>query len=105
MEFYDSLIFLLKILFVVIIVLSVVIGVVIPLMQSLTNRSPRRSIQSPVRGGHQRPFFSNPLDDDEIEIPTNGKDPDEEKREIIRMAKDDAAKTTMLIRNWINEKK
>ncbi|MBU2511480.1 hypothetical protein KJ966_09075 [bacterium] len=105
MQLYELVIFIIKIVFVAIIILSIVIGVIVPLMQNFSNKSNRRSIESPVVRRSPRQFFPIPDEEEEIEIPTNIRTKDDEKREIVKMALDDATKTTQLVRNWINEKK
>jgi len=104
MQSYDFFIFLLKASFVVIIVLSIAIGVLWPLFQNFSGRAEPRNIESPVRYRPQRTVMF-PKEEDELEIPTTGKNQDDLNREILKMAMEDPSKTTHLVRNWIKEKK
>ena len=104
MQFYEFFIFLLKASFIVIVVLSLVFGVIWPLMHNLKSQSRARSIESPVRYRRpSRPMFYD--DEEEIEIPTAGENQVADNRDIVKMALEDPNKTTLLIRNWIQEKK
>lgn len=95
-------VFLIKSIFVIIIVLSIVFGVIVPLVRNMSDREHHRDIRSPVQ--RTRPTTLYPIQE-EVEIPTNNQSGEDQNKKIIKMAKDDTDKTTLLIRKWINEKK
>ncbi len=105
MSLYDFTIFMIKLIFIVAIVLSLIMGVIIPLIQNLSRNTEQPKIESSVTPRRPRPFLPSYLEEEEIEIPTNYKSQADENKEILKLAKNDPAKTAMLVRNWINEKK
>ncbi len=96
--------FLLKAVFIVLVTVSVIMGVIVPILRNIKDKPYHRDIRSPVHDP-PLPTFPKDFEEDEIEIPTTGKSEGEINKKIVEMALDDTSKTSMLIRNWINEKK
>ncbi|MBU3916608.1 hypothetical protein KKA14_13830 [bacterium] len=96
--------YLLKAAFIVLVTASVIFGVIVPIIRNLKDSQHHRDIRSPVKD-RPRPAFPKSVEEDEIEIPTTGKSDGGINKKIVKMALDDTSKTSMLIKNWINEKK
>ncbi len=95
--------FLLKVAFIVLVTACVIMGIIVPIFRSFKDKPQYRDIRSPAQS--PPPSIPNSIEEDEIEIPTTGKSGDKINKKIVEMALDDTSKTSVLIRNWINEKK
>lgn len=97
MAYYDTVILLIKAIVIGIVILGLIGFILRPLIKGLTSKvdsEPSRLKRIP---GDQ-------FNEEEIEIPTT-QDQEPDSRSIIKMAKDDPIRTTMLVRNWLRDKK
>ncbi|MCP4754677.1 MAG: hypothetical protein GY866_27670 [Proteobacteria bacterium] len=98
MEYFDTILFLLKFLIVGVVLFALLFIVLPPLFKSLTEK-PRELRRS---GPLPRVKVE---EEEELEIPTSSLSEDVSKEKIIKIARQDPLKTTQLVRNWLREKK
>ncbi len=97
MEYYDMTIFAIKVLIGVIVLLVVIFGVIRPLLKNAT--------QIPEKTYPSRPIHGHRIEEDEIEIPSPKQPAEDPNKKIIQMALDNTNQTSLLVRNWLQEKK
>lgn len=99
MEIYDTIILALKVTIGLTVFFVFLFVVIRPLFKSFSEEH-QRFEQTP----YHRTLHRDKLEEEELEIPTSQPD-DLPADKIIKMAKDDPTKTTLVVRNWIHEKK
>ena len=99
MEIYDAIILVLKVAIGLTVFFVLIFVVVRPLINSLSNVQHRLD-QDPYR----RTIRRQPIEEEELEIPTS-REENMSPENIIKMAKDDPTRPTVVVRNWIQNKK
>ena len=99
MEIYDAIILVLKIAIGLTVFFVLIFVVVRPLISSFTEA--QRGLD---HDPYHRTIRRQTIEEEELEIPTS-REENLTAEHIIKMAKDDTTKTTIVVRNWIQEKK
>jgi flagellar biosynthesis/type III secretory pathway M-ring protein FliF/YscJ len=98
-EIFDAIILILKIVIGLTVFFVIIFVVVRPIISSFTETQ-RQLDQDP----YHRAIRRQAIEEEELEIPTSRED-NMTAENIIKIAKEDATKTTVVVRNWIQDKK
>jgi len=98
-DLYDTIILVFKLVIGLTVFFVILFVVVRPILSSLAEAQ-HRSERTPL---HRR-LPSQRLEDEELEIPTS-REEDMSAENIIKIARDNPTKTTVVVRNWIHDKK
>ena len=97
MDVFDSILLVVKLVIGIIVFFTLILYVFRPLITAISDQSRHPDLPRSMR--HHK------LEDEELEIPTTSQPDEIGNDKIIKMALENPTKTTMLVRNWLQERK